>query len=77
MSRRFAVVSLVVALGAVRVAMAQEPAAPRITSWSNSKTGDKKTVFQVKPGEKITFSVKADGAEKYQWRLDKDVQKQS
>jgi len=77
MSRRFAVVSLVVALCAVRVAMAQEPAAPRIISWSNSKTGDKKTVFQVKPGEKITFTVKADGAEKYQWLGNNAVQNEA
>ena len=77
MSRRFAVVCLVVALCAVRVAMAQEPAAPKITSWSNSKTGDKKTVFQVKPGEKITFTVKADSAEKYQWLVNNVVQNEA
>ena len=49
-----------------------EPA--KIISWSNTKTGDQKTVFQVEPGEQITFSVSAEGGEKYQWLVDGVVQ---
>ena len=59
------------------IATATGPAGvPNIISWTNTKTGDGKRAFLVKPGEKITFEVKAAGAEKYQWRVDKDVQKQ-
>jgi len=75
MSRRFVVVCLVVALGAVRAALAQEPAAPRIISWSNSKTGDKRTVLQVKPGERIIFKVESQGTERYQWEIDTETRK--
>ncbi|MCK4625487.1 MAG: right-handed parallel beta-helix repeat-containing protein [Phycisphaerae bacterium] len=56
---------------------AEGPNAPKITSWSNSKTADQKTVFAVKSGEKITLTIKADGAEKYLWQVDKAVQKGS
>ena len=49
--------------------------APKVISWSNSKTGNEETVFAVKPGEKITFTVKADGAEKYLWEVNGIVQK--
>lgn len=48
-----------------------------ITSFANSKTGDAKTMFPVKQGEKITFSVKAEGAEKYVWLVDGTVQKKA
>lgn len=49
--------------------------APKILAWSNTKTEDEKTVFRVKPGEQITFSVRAEGAEKYLWLVDGAVQK--
>jgi len=48
--------------------------APKILAWSNTKTEDEKTVFRVKPGEQITFSVRAEGAEKHQWQVDGVVQ---
>lgn len=51
--------------------------APGIVSWFNSKTNDRKTAFLVKQGEKVTFKVKTTRDEKYQWRVDKDVQKET
>ena len=74
MRTRLITACLIALLGVVGTGMAKEPEAPGITSWSNSKTGDEKTFFQVKPGEKITFSVKAEGAEIYQWLVDGAVQ---
>ncbi len=50
---------------------------PKIISWSNSKTGDSGTAFQVKPGEKITFSVKAEGAAKYLWQVNREAKPQA
>ncbi|MCK4624215.1 MAG: PQQ-like beta-propeller repeat protein [Phycisphaerae bacterium] len=47
---------------------------PRITSWSNTKTADRKMAFLVKPGQKITFSVKAEGVEGYEWQVNKAIQ---
>ncbi|MCK4625273.1 MAG: right-handed parallel beta-helix repeat-containing protein [Phycisphaerae bacterium] len=63
--------ALVMSLITLSTATAQQAEAPKIISRSNSKTADQKTVFQIKPGEKITFSVKAEGAEKYLWLVDK------
>ena len=68
-------VSFVTVLAIIATASAREPEAPKIVSWSNTKTANQKTAFQVKPGEKITFTVKADGAEKYLWLVDRSVQK--
>jgi hypothetical protein len=60
--------------------------APKVISWSNTKTANQKTAFQVKPGEKITFSVKsatgetrrgeANGAEKYIWQVNGETKLQ-
>ncbi len=46
-------------------------AQPVIKGFSNSKTGDNKTMFLVKAGEKITFSVQAEGAKSYEWTVNK------
>ncbi len=54
--------------------LAEGAKASKIISRSNTKTGNDKTVFKVKPGEQITFSVKADGAEQYQWRVNGQLQ---
>ena len=56
------------------------PGLPVIKDFSSeggspaNKTGPKDVMYLVKPGDKITFSVKADGAKKYEWRVNKDVQ---
>jgi len=47
----------------------------RISSWFNTKTGDKKRMFLARSGEKISFTVICEGAEKYEWRVNKKVQK--
>ncbi len=74
---RSAIVSLAAVLAVVCSALAGEPEAPNIVSLSNSRTADRKTSFQVKPGEKITFSVKAKDASKYLWQVGGSVQKAS
>ncbi len=50
-------------------------AQPVIKGFSNSKTGDAKTMFLVKPGEKLTFSVQAEGAKSYEWTVNKKAAK--
>ncbi len=50
-------------------------AAPKLEGWSNSRTKDDKTMFLVKPGEKITFSVRAEGAPINEWTVNKKVTK--
>ncbi|MCK4625126.1 MAG: right-handed parallel beta-helix repeat-containing protein [Phycisphaerae bacterium] len=75
MRTRLITASLVMVCCLSTSASAKGAEAPKVISWSNSKTGNEKTVFAVKPGEKITFSIKADGAEKYLWLADKVVQK--
>jgi len=50
--------------------------APVITSWSNSRTDDQERMLLVAPGEGISFSVKAEGAEQYRWRVNKEAQDQ-
>ena len=53
-----------------------------IKDWSSkggrtqNKTGPKDIMYLVKAGDKITFTVTADGAEKYEWQLNKKVQKE-
>ncbi len=72
--RKMSIVSgLVIILGVTFSSNASE--SPKIVSWSNTGTGDAKTAFQVKPGKKITFAVKAQGAEKYRWEADTEVRK--
>ncbi len=79
------VTAIVVALSCLSLSSPAEGAEPpKITSWSNTGTGDAKTVFQAKPGEKISFTVKsaagetrrgeAQGAEKYVWLVNGTVQ---
>ncbi|MCK4626007.1 MAG: right-handed parallel beta-helix repeat-containing protein, partial [Phycisphaerae bacterium] len=75
MFRKIVAAGLLIALGMVGTVNAQMPDPPKVVSSSDSKTAGKKTVFQVKPGEKITFSVKAKGAEKYQWLVNKAIRK--
>ncbi|MDY7011686.1 MAG: hypothetical protein SVV80_13195, partial [Planctomycetota bacterium] len=54
-------------------------AAPVIKDFSSTggcmqnKTGQTDRMYLVKPGDKITFVVKADGAEKYVWQVNKQV----
>ena len=58
-------------------------ATPVIKDWSSegghtqNKTNAKDTMYLVNAGDKITFSVKADGAEKYVWQVNKKVQAQA
>ena len=73
MHRRVVTLIVAMAMGVVGRATAQQPEAPKVNSWSNSKTADRKTVFVVKPGKNITFTVKADRAEKYVWLVDKTI----
>ncbi len=42
---------------------------------NKDNAGDK--MYLVKPGDKITFQVKAENAEKYEWQLNKKVQKEA
>ncbi|MCK4623999.1 MAG: right-handed parallel beta-helix repeat-containing protein [Phycisphaerae bacterium] len=70
MGKQFFVFSMVIVLGTVGTgSLEAEVANPRIASWSNSKTTDQKTVFAVEQGEEITFTVKAEVAEKYLWHV--------
>jgi hypothetical protein len=41
---------------------------------TTNKTGPTDRMYLVKPGDKITFSVTAEGAEKYVWQVNKKVQ---
>ncbi len=50
---------------------------PEIMSWSNSKTEDEKIVFEAKPGEQITFGLKAQGAGEYLWCIDGRVREKA
>ncbi len=50
-------------------------AGPILEGFSNSKTKDDKTMFLVKPGEKITFSVRAEGAPINKWTVNKKAAK--
>lgn len=58
-------------------------AAPVIKDFSSkgghttNKAGPKDIMYLVKPGDKITFTVKADGAEKYEWTVNKKVDKEA
>ena len=54
-----------------------EKTAGKIVSWTNSRTNSRKRMFLVRRGEKITFSVKADGIREYEWRLNKKVQEKA
>ena len=65
--------ALVLSVGGVALA------APVIKDFSSkggkttNKTGPKDTMYLVQPGDKITFTVKADGVEKYEWTVNKKV----
>lgn len=50
------------------------PEVLKITSQTNTKTNNDKIMFLAKPGEKITFSANANGAEKYVWQVNRKVQ---
>ncbi|MCK4624741.1 MAG: PQQ-like beta-propeller repeat protein [Phycisphaerae bacterium] len=62
------------AKGTLRVAT---PVIKEFSSTGGSpqnKTGDEDLMYLVKSGEKTTFTVKADGAEKYTWQVNKKAQ---
>ncbi|MCK4623917.1 MAG: hypothetical protein KAV00_01295, partial [Phycisphaerae bacterium] len=42
-----------------------------------NKDNAKDKMYLVKPGDKITFQVKAENAEKYEWRLNKKVRQEA
>jgi len=61
-------VSIGVMLLAMGVAAAQ--ASPSITSWHNTKTADNQTSITVPFDQQIHFSVYAEGATQWEWKVD-------
>ena len=65
----------ILSVGSTRQALAT----PVIKEFSSTggnptnKTGLTDTMYLVRPGDKITFTIKAKGAEKYQWQVNKKV----
>ncbi|RKX43917.1 MAG: hypothetical protein DRP27_07600, partial [Thermotogae bacterium] len=57
------------ALILVLVSSGSVSAAPVITSWSNTKTGDSDTIFSVTEGETITFSITTDKQYDHIWKV--------
>ena len=60
--------------------MAAQPVIKDFSSTGGNpqnKTGSKDTMYLVRPGDKITFAVKAEGAEKYEWQVNKEVDKEA
>jgi hypothetical protein len=45
----------------------------KIVSWTNSKTQSHKRMFLVQQGEKVVFTVEAEGASDYEWQVNKAV----
>ncbi|MDY7010350.1 MAG: hypothetical protein SVV80_06295 [Planctomycetota bacterium] len=70
-----------VVFASVLAVSACAPAAPVIKDYSSTggnpvnKTGPQDSMYLVKGGDKITFTVKADGAEKYVWQVNKQADK--
>jgi len=75
---KYAGIVTIVLLMASRLSWAS---APIIRDWSSTgghpvnKDNPKDRMYLVKGGDKITFTVKAKGAEKYIWQVNKEVQK--
>ena len=44
---------------------------PKLIDWTNSKTADRDRMFLVKRRERITFSVTVEGAEGFDWQVNK------
>ncbi len=44
---------------------------------TRNKTGRRDIMYLAKPGDRITFSVKAESAEKYEWQVNKTVDKKA
>ncbi len=78
---RFVLVMCVTVLSVGRLTLTgQALATPVIKDFfskgghTQNKTGPADRMYLVKGGDKITFTIKAEGAEKYEWQVNKDVQ---
>ena len=74
---RFKVLSIIIGL----LSACSYTLSVQIETWSSTgghtknKDGPQDRMYLVKGGDKITFAVKAEGAEKYIWQVNKKVQK--
>ena len=72
-----AVLIVVLLLGARGLLLGATPVIKDFSSTGGdpqNKTGPKDRMYLVKPGDKITFTVKAEDVGKYQWQVNKKVQ---
>ncbi|MCK4625485.1 MAG: right-handed parallel beta-helix repeat-containing protein [Phycisphaerae bacterium] len=77
MRSRFVAAGTAVVLSLLSSAPIYGAKAAGIVAWTNSQTENDKTIFQVKPGRAVTFSVKAENAAEYIWQVNGETRLQA